>query len=409
MWNKRPAGHSSFFRYGVALMVISSLLFLRYGLPATRIPKSHQHELGYFHRVITGNIYSNGGMLQSKFGMLLRLSRDGGEYYYTHHPTLYTVILYGAFMSMGSYAFIVLPLVVSIGVIVLTYAVVARAYSVTVGFWAAILLAVHPLFLRYSLFVNYDPLTLFLAVFANALFVWGILERDRPMWRMLYGTLIVAMLVDWPGYVLTYAIAGCYLWKVRKLKPDRHVFALGLLPVVMFLLFLGHNVWQTGSLNGGNLFRTFLGRVSNVGEVDFFGNLRSVRPGYANYGEFLTFLGTNMTRHIRPFYILAAIAGLVTLKNWRIRLFSLLQFFVGIAFLLVFNSFAYDHDFSLLQVLPVFAVLSALSMHTVIQRLPDRAVGWLQSHGIAREGLYHLCLGVIAVTLIAQTARSFAM
>lgn len=389
--------------YALILTIISGVVFLFRGYPETTIYRSHQRELGIFHRVVVGNIAQNNGLVASKFGMLLRLPKDG-EYYYTHHPTLYSVLLYGVYSVIGKYSFFLLPLLTSLGIVLCLYVVIANAHTPAVGFWSAMLLAVHPLFLRYSFFINYDPLTLLLVLLAVGIFVWRILDRAKPSWFALYAVLIVSMLVDWPGYFLTYCILAYYAIVKRSMRLDIHCYILLLLPIGMFLGFLAHNVWLTGSINGGNLLRTFVGRVSNAGEVDFFGGIRPNKPPYETYGDFLIFLIRNLFRYGTWPYVIFGLSGALIGRHGgsssRVRLFSGLVFIIGISFLLVFNSFAFYHDFSLLQVLPAFAVMTAVLFFEVVRRISKHTNFMTTGSVFTTERAYHVLLFIFALFIL---------
>ncbi|MFZ5534681.1 MAG: hypothetical protein ACOY3M_00825 [Patescibacteria group bacterium] len=392
-----------FVTYALILTIISGIVFIFRGYPETTTPQSHQRELGIFHRVVVGNIAQNNGLVASKFGMLLRLPKDG-EYYYTHHPTLYTVLLYSVYSVIGKYAFFLMPFFTSLGIILCLYVVIAKASTLPVGFWSAMLLTIHPLFLRYSLFINYDPLTLLLAILALGIFVWRVLDREKPSWLPLYAVLIVSMLVDWPGYFLTYCILAYYAIIKRSMRLDTHCYILFFLPIGMFLGFLAHNVWLTGSINGGNLLRTFIGRVSNAGEVDFFGGIRPNKPPYATYGDFLLFLIHNLFRHGTMPYVISGLAGALigrrSSHSSRIRLFSGLVFIIGISFLLVFNSFAFYHDFSLLQVLPAFTVMTAVLFFEVVRWISKRTDFIATGSFLTTERAYHVLLFIFALFIL---------
>ncbi|KPK96600.1 MAG: hypothetical protein AMJ95_13305 [Omnitrophica WOR_2 bacterium SM23_72] len=308
--------------------------------------------------------------------------------YYIHHPATIIVTLYIFKKIFGESLVFLLPLFVSLGIVVSIYYFISKSTNIFVGFWCAFLTGMHPLFLGYSLFFGHDPITLLLTLLAIMVVSRSTLESNLSK-SMLILLLILAMMFDWLGYFASLYVFLYYFVIKRRLKRDRLSLILFLLPFLMFALHLLHIKILTGSFNFEHLVRVFIGRISNAGERGADGVAINVIPDYKNFFEFLIFFKGYLKEYFfdlpflieypydfRRWFFLAGgiillvfsifnVPGVNKLLHKELRIFLSIMFFTVFSYLFVFNSFTYFHNFSLLNVVPFFAVSGVLLIYIV--------------------------------------------
>lgn len=369
----------SLFLLGIFLILFFSILFMVKGNQENFTIPSHQHNGKCFHQGIVNNIENSGGLIKNKFGML---AANGSEnkIYYTHHPALFTTALYIFIKIFGENFANLFPLLISLCIIASIYFFIAKFINPFVAFWSSFLIGIHPIFLQYSVFFNYEPLILLLIIFV-LIVISRRATKNKFNNLMVVFLLILSMLTDWPGYFLClYSFLYYHLIK-KKMKWNKFSFLLFFLPFIMFMMFLFHNRALTGAFNGGNLYRTFIGRISNVGETDLHGALTKNVPEYKNYLEFLVWFKNVIIENFPAGFLVSSfllailfIFGTLKIKKIikkeiRILLFGIC--FVGFSYTLIFNSFTYYHDYSLLHIIPFFTIATVLLTYLIANYLWD--------------------------------------
>ncbi|KPK98847.1 MAG: hypothetical protein AMJ95_01845 [Omnitrophica WOR_2 bacterium SM23_72] len=358
-----------------------------HGIRANYEPDSHpSHAIKTHLREIIGNIEVDGGLIKNRFGMLYNIDP---RFYYIHHPSTIIVTLYIFKKIFGESFMFLLPLFVSLSIVVSIYYFISKSTNIFVGFWCAFLTGMHPLFLGYSLFFAHDPMTLLLTLLVIMGVSRSALESNLGKSRIIL-LLILAMMYDWLGYFVSLYVFLYYFVIKRRMKWDRLSLILFLLPFTVFALFLLHIKILTGSFNFEHLVRVFIGRISNAGERAADGVVINAIPDYKNCFEFLIFFKGYLKEYFfdlpflivhpydfRRWFFLAGgfilllfsifnVPGVNKLLHKEIRIFLSMMFFTMFSYLLVFNSFTYYHNFSLLNVVPFFAVSAVLLIYIVI-------------------------------------------
>lgn len=333
---------------------------------------NHQSGLKVTYLGIVDNINRNGGLIKSKFGMVLDVRSRHYVHYYTHHPPLFIVSLYLFEKIFGKELTYVFPLLISLSIILNIYFLISKYSNPFVGFWSAFLVGMHPIFTRYSVFYNFDPLVLLLNIIVLVLMSQIFFENNFKR-VILILCLVLSMLADWPGYIACLYVCLCYFLIKKKNKWNRFSLTLLLLPFIMFAIFLFHTKILTGSFNGGNMYGTFIGRISNKGEIGYGGEFNGDVPDYKNYFEFLIWFKNNLFDNFSRLSLIGTCIFLVlimlNLRNIKkifkteIRIFLIGLCFVGFLYLLIFNSFTYYHDFALLHIIPIFAISTVLLIY----------------------------------------------
>jgi hypothetical protein len=179
---------------------------------------------------------------------------------------------------------------------------------------------------------------------------------------------------------------------------------------MMFAVFLIHTKIVTGSFNGGNLWETFVGRVSNAGQIGPFGNFSGYIPGYANYSDFLCLFRNMLVENFSGFFISACsiftaiiifnIFNARKLLKKEIIVFLTGIYFTGFLYLLIFNSFTYYHEYSLLYIIPCFTISTVLLIYLLFSLFADAIFNKLKIRAeTSKELLINLGLSVLLMGL----------
>lgn len=314
-----------------------------------------------------GNIARNFlryGFLETKFGQVENSGRvGGGEFeYYTHYPPLLTILIALSYKIFGisEWSTRLAPLSATSASLVVIFLIGSKLWNLKVGILAAVLALVTPMVLYFGKNPVYDPLALFFILFSFHGYQLY-LENKKLFSKILFIIgLILAEVTAWAGFFLIPAITITSLLR-RDFISVKKMIPLWFLSVFIFLIYLGHVYLLTGSIFGGDLFRSFVQRSgisSNLQPEGFtiLGYLNRLRLWFSTlftitliFSSFIWLVGKKVTG--------------VQDKDWMILTLGI----IGIIYLIIFSNAVFIHNYLVIYFLPFLALSAALGIDIFIK------------------------------------------
>ena len=170
----------------------------------------------------------------------LPIPRDA---FYVHHPTLLPLLETGAFAVLGEaeWSTRVVPVFCSLLSLVLIWLLMSDCVNRRAAMLSAAVFAFLPMEFHYGDMVDFEPCLVMLML--SALVCWRYWQKGGAIWGGLAALCcLLAVNMDWPGYLFVLSVTGWFLWKVPK---GRRIFGLALLGLcgvsgIVFLLQIRH-------------------------------------------------------------------------------------------------------------------------------------------------------------------------
>jgi len=226
--------------------------------------------------VLTSSIarnYLRYGVFSLRFGQAINpepVSDMSDLSYYQHHPPLLPLLTSGMFALLGESeaAARLLPIVFSLGSILLVFILAKKAYNEHVALLAAFFFATFPA----VLFFARAPDSMAPSTFLMLLCMWFYqrIFDEKGVWNLLgvFGSLGAGLLLDWPVYLLVpFLSLHCWWYGGRVRFRKTLIFGM---PVLAFFVF---GVFQyqsyrvdpeslTHLLNQGKVYMGLIGKES---------------------------------------------------------------------------------------------------------------------------------------------------
>lgn len=170
----------------------------------------------------------------------LPIPRDA---FYVHHPTLLPLLETATFAVLGEaeWSTRLVPVFSSLLSLVLIWLLVGDCVNRRAAMLSAAVFAFLPMEFHYGDMVDFEPCLVMLMLAALVcLRYW---QKGRAIWGWLAALCcLLAVNMDWPGYLFVLSVTGWFLWKGPK---NKRLFALALLGLcgvsgIVFLLQIRH-------------------------------------------------------------------------------------------------------------------------------------------------------------------------
>lgn len=307
-----------------------------------------------FNNSFFGNIarnYVRYGLIATKLGQAnsVGFASSGGFSYHTHHPPLLPLSLALSYWILGISEFStrIVPVIFSALTVALFFIWIREKINLKTALVASLFWLISPLYLYFGKMAIHEVLVLFFFVFSFWQYtLWTSKGIKLNLYLMITGILL-GMLSGWPGYYTPFVIALADLVTYRRLRKEMLIIILA--APLMFFLYLGNNMFLTGSIFGGGFAEAFRFRSGSV-----VLNKWAVRE-----------LQMCLIYFNRPVVVLAFL-GLVYAflkKEWLI----VLLFFFGLLHPVLFKEASFRHDYLIYYWLPFFALGAALTVVTLVR------------------------------------------
>ncbi len=275
--------------------------------------------------------------------------------YYVHHPPLIVWITAGFDILFGTHEMSarlvsIFSTLISIAAF---YVMCRRLYEPTSGLVCAILYAFTPMIIYFGRMPDHEPLSLaFLMLFGAVLVKW-VRSPTSQRWWFMAGLVVASIWTTWACVFVVGAFCFFGLWAVRP-KQRLPLIGLGivmLLAVIALLVF--YRIQYAATFD--DLISAFTWRTSTVSEIS---------PSFT-FVEFATETLVHIVASGTLALIILCLIGLIPALNVKNRLqqATILAFAAsGFAYILVFRSASYVHDYYKIYLIPFMAITAAYAV-----------------------------------------------
>ncbi len=349
--------------------IVTLIAFLVLTLGINR-PLAGQHD---WNSVFFGNAARNHtrlGLIKTKLGVVTNVNPLPTDTlnYYTHHPILMPLLLAGSLAIFGitDWAIRLIPVISATIMIYFLSKLVKKLWDIKTALLSVFFLTFSPILLYYSKIPIHETVVLgFLGFTLWAYIIWLKTNKLSFYYLTILG-LILSQLTSWAGYYLSLYLPLHSL--LFSHFPRRKLLTLFLIAPVMFLLHNLHSYWLTGSFT--SLFQAFTFRVNPTASTQIFG---------FTYPQFFIlqarWIVIYFTRILTGLSLIWLVGFLTRLRRRSISLpdsFIVLLLIFGFTHNLIFRQQAFIHDYTLVYLLPFFALAPAVilsRLHHLLRRL----------------------------------------
>ena len=278
------------------------------------------------------------GPLTTKLGQVTNIgpATPSQFTFHTHHPPLMIWLLaisYSVF-KVTEFATRLVPIVFSALTVAVLFSLLKRVFNLRIAIVSCVFWITTPIFSYFGKMAIHEVLVLFF-------FVVSLLCYYRNWSRGLIVSCVLWCLSGWPAFYIPVVIIFIDVLS-KKALFNRRLLWLLVIPVVIFLILLGHNYVLTGDAFGGGLINALFFRTASVPIGDY------VRKE----------LGWLMAYYSKPLMV-GTVLGIMMVIFSKDR--KHMAFFLGILiyaamYLIVFRSSAYRHDYLIYYFLPFVTV-----------------------------------------------------
>jgi 4-amino-4-deoxy-L-arabinose transferase-like glycosyltransferase len=300
--------------------------------------------------------------------------------YYTNHPPLVPLFVSFSFRFFGEHEWAarLVPLVFSLGGVVLIYLLGAALGGRRLGLLSAFVYALLPMNAYFGRIVNFEATTNFFALAtALAYLRWHRARRATPLVLAL-AALVVGALCDWPGYYLAGILPLHHIVASGHARREWKVLFFPLTAMLVFGLYLGHIFWLKGSEGLSYLASMFLWRTSLYMSPSL--EVLGVRADGFSWIDFLAVEASRASALFTPLVLILAALSLYDIARRRSGavlsdpLFIVVLLLFGTTHLVLFSQGAWDHNYWLFYCSAALSVLAANGALSLAGSAMDRRV-----------------------------------
>lgn len=299
--------------------------------------------------------YQIKGFFGTKFAPHLFLDPD---IIYLNHPILFSLLvglmnkIFGFSNAVGR----MVPITLSVFTILFQYLLVKEVWNKKIAIWACFFASFFPMTILFGKLMNYEPIVLFFSVFSLYYY-----QLYKTKGKNIYSTLMLiglalAMLTDWPGYIVTTLLC-CYTFLVDKnRKLALYLFAI---LALISTLQLGYIIYISGNVD--LLLNIFFTRTG----------IETSARGDFPYVSWIMVLFLRTIIYFSP--LLYILIPILIIKVFT-KKHSLSRDQMGILFIflvyaslytIIFKDGSYQHNFWIYHFIPFLSITSALGIEHI--------------------------------------------
>src|SRR5581483_4526290 len=316
------------------------------------------------HNNLRAGLLTTGGLPATLYFGPLPIPADA---YYVHHPTLLPLLVTASFAMFGESEWTarLVPVTCSLlSLVLLWFLVRSSASRRTAAFVTAIFAAV-PMQLHYGEMVDFEPcLTMIFIAALLCLRRWQL--TGSTAWQIATALCcLLAMWMDWPGYLFVITLAGWLMIGATKKQPRFAIvlLALGTISGIGFLLQirLGNpDAWS-------DLWHALTMRLSSGTDI---GDVK-IRAEHFTAAQWIRTVGGWMLHNyfaITWLLVLIGAARALTDKRFGpLGVAALVVSIAGALYVVVLKNESYIHDFASFYLLPAVAILAGLALDWLVE------------------------------------------
>ncbi len=299
--------------------------------------------------------------------------------FYTHNVPLHPWILSLSFLffGVGEWQARSVSIIFSVFSTVLVFLISKKILSVSAAFCATLLFVLSAMMMYFSSNVFPEPMAIALSLASFYFYIRWLENKRNTEFILLILTSALSLFVVWGSYFLIPFIVLHYLFNFRK-KNLSKILILIILPFIMFLAFLLHINFITGSINSGSLLEILLVRLnfSNNSSISVFSILQ-----FLQHEASIAIAYYSKTTIALAFVWLIMFANSVFQKETQqIKKYLLILplLFWGLSYPIVFSNASYIHDYFLIYMSPFIAISSAHVVWNILTYLKSKNIYFFQ-------------------------------
>lgn len=319
-----------------------------------------------FQEIIARNhlIY---GFAQTNFVSVVTVV-NGQNIYHISHPPLFQILIaisYSVF-GMHEWSARLVPILFSLGSIVLIYLIVKKLWDTETALFASIFAAFMPMSAYFGRIVNFEPLVLFFVLLITFGYIyWTETNEKKYFFLMLIGV-ILGGLTDWPLYLILPFLLGYSLITKKNTKSIVLIFIIGCLVAAFYLVLKSYLI---GYDAGVKIWFTHVSQRSNASMfllryefytrlfqrlLDWFTVIPLVLSLYGVYQSLRALLQEKILKD--------------NIKNSEKHLIPLIILMFGLSYLLLFPQSTYVHSFQLFYLIPGVSIYAAIGLRFFLHK-----------------------------------------
>ena len=332
------------------------------------------------HNNLRAGLLTTGGVPVTLYFGPLPIPQDA---FYVHHPTLLPLAVTGAFAIFGEAEWVarLVPIACSLLSVVLLWLLVRSAVGRRAATLCAAVFATLPMELHYGDMVDFEPCLVMLMLAALlCLRHWHVSGRHR--WAVLAAaSCLLALWMDWPGYLFVLSLAGYFLlrwWKKfplnSQLTPVHSLrFALSLLGVAglsgIFFLFqiryVRADAWS-------DLWSALMMRLSSSAATDTV--TAAVSTAHFTFAEWCAAIAHGLAADFLALPRIFVAAGIFFIWTGRGKSeglrwcgFAMMPMLIaGILYVVILRNESFAHDFATFYVIGALALAGGIGVEGLL-------------------------------------------
>ncbi|MBU0754487.1 MAG: glycosyltransferase family 39 protein, partial [Planctomycetes bacterium] len=275
---------------------------------------------------------------------------------YHHHPPLFFLLIGACFKVFGIFIWSarLIPLFASIGILLLTFQWVKRIYNHEVALLTTAIVSIIPVFFWYGTIVWFEGTTIFLMLASLIAYHRFMDSPSRRKFLLLSVCTVLAMLIDWPAYLLVPVFLVDY-YLVEK-KKGVSILLLPILGLSLFIMTNLHYLLVTGLLECMPFYNLIVYGLDSRLEFD----LREwFIAHWKDESEWLTIpiYGTSFI------YLISAIFR----QRFRRDRWLFYLTILGFVYLAIFHRHSAEHEFFLLYLVLPYSLTFSVALYQMGQ------------------------------------------
>ena len=333
---------SKFFSHNFPLIIIlvTSFILLSYKIDK---PFWGHHDFNNSFYGIMGRNLNRYGSVATKLGQVTNSGYTKNFLYHTHHPPLliWSLAISYRLFGVSERSTRLIPVIFSLLTLWFFYKFIELILNRSTAFIAVVFWIITPLFLYFGKMAVHEILVLCFMMLAFWRYHLWLKEKSKNNLLMVYFALLGGCMSGWPGFYSPIIIILLDLWTQRKLRKETLVMMI--IPVLVFIFQLVHNLVLTGSVVGGNFWQAFALRSSSIEPALYL--KREIPWALAYYSK--------------PLVLLATIYLVISL--WQRKLSPMVLGFLALGLIhpIFFREAVFRHDYLIYYLLPFFSLAAA--------------------------------------------------
>jgi 4-amino-4-deoxy-L-arabinose transferase-like glycosyltransferase len=258
-----------------------------------------------------------------------------------------------------------LSVIFSAGNAILVYLISEKLFDKRNAILAALFFTTSAMFIYFSSGVFPEPMAIFFSLLCFLLFINYVKRESRSTFILMLIVAAIACSTVWGSFFLVPPLLLYYFYQRKRVQPQ--ILILGIVPFMVFLIFLVQNFILTGSFFGGGLIDSLLFRLNLEDKTNLFNF--SAADYLKRETMLLSAYYSKLTLFLSLLWILYITFNL-NRKNNDLLILPLLSW--GVSYPLVFRNASFIHDYFLIYLAPFIAISAARAANLIYEKTKSK-------------------------------------